>query len=125
MQLVAIALGGATGAVLRYLMTNFVSSTFAVGTHWAIVGVNVLGSILMGFAVGGFETAAWVSPHIKLFLMVGLLGGFTTFSTFSMDAVRLLEAGQTTEAFIHMGASLLLTVLACGLGLWLSRIILT
>ena len=121
MHLVAIAIGGALGAVLRYLSIaaiNAVSGpTFPLGT----LTVNVLGSFLMGLLVVCFQFTDWIPANMKLLLTVGFLGSFTTFSTFSMDTMRLFEAGQIGQALGYMVASLVLTVAACSLGLLVAR----
>ncbi len=121
MQLIAIALGGALGAVLRYLsimtIMTFLNSSFPLGT----LLVNVVGSLIMGVLVGGLDSMAWFDTRTTLFLITGVLGGFTTFSTFSMDAIKLLDSGQAFMAFTYMAVSLLFTVTACGLGFILAK----
>jgi CrcB protein len=110
---ISVALGGALGSVLRYLVGLVVA--FPMGT----LAVNVLGS----FAIG----VVWVHladrglQHWLPFIMTGVLGGFTTFSAFTLDALRLVEEGRMTAAGAYVLASLFLSVLACGLGLWIAR----
>jgi CrcB protein len=110
---ISVALGGAIGSVLRYLVGLVVA--FPLGT----LAVNVLGS----FAIG----LVWVHladrglQHWLPFLMTGVLGGFTTFSAFTLDALRLLEEGRMTAAGAYVLASLVASVLACALGLWIAR----
>ncbi|MEX3316626.1 CrcB family protein [Sulfitobacter sp. PS-8MA] len=109
--LIMVALGGALGASLRYLVG------LAVGFPLGTLAVNVAGSLAIG--------VVWVTLADKIlllpFLMTGLLGGFTTFSAFSLDTMRLLEAGRTAVAFSYVGASVILSLAACLLGLWLAR----
>lgn len=110
---ISVALGGAIGSVLRYLVGLVVA--FPLGT----LAVNVLGS----FAIG----LVWVHladrglQHWLPFLMTGVLGGFTTFSAFTLDALRLAEEGRMTAAGAYVLASLIASVLACALGLWIAR----
>ena len=106
-----VALGGALGSVLRALMGMAVSFPFGTLT------VNVLGSFLIGaaFALG---VADRTGAHP--FLMLGLLGGFTTFSTFSLDALKLVQAGQISGAALYVLASGLLSFAALVLGLLLA-----
>ena len=110
---ISVALGGAIGSVLRYLVGLFV--VFPLGT----LTVNVIGS----FAIG----LAWVHladkglQHWSPLLMTGVLGGFTTFSAFTLDALRLVEEGRITAAGGYVLASLIVSVLACALGLWLAK----
>ena len=111
--LISVALGGAIGSVLRYLVGLTVA--FPLGT----LTVNVIGS----FAIG----LIWVHladrglQHWLPFVMTGLLGGFTTFSAFTLDALRLVEEGRVTAAGAYVLASLVASVLACAVGIWIAR----
>lgn len=111
--LISVALGGALGAVLRYLVGLAV--VFPLGT----LAVNVIGSFLIGMV--WVMLAARGLQHWLPFVMTGLLGGFTTFSAFSLDALRLVEAGRVGAAGGYILASVALSLLACALGLWLAR----
>lgn len=107
-----VALGGAVGSVLRHAVG------LAVAFPFGTLAVNVAGSFLIG--------AAWVwladrAPGLVPLLMVGVLGGFTTFSTFSLDTLRLVEAGRPGAALAYVAASVLLSVLACGLAMLAAR----
>jgi CrcB protein len=110
---ISVALGGALGAVLRYLVGLAVA--FPMGT----ITVNVIGSFIIGLI--WVHLAARGLNHWQPFLMTGVLGGFTTFSAFTLDALRLVEAGRITAAGAYVLASLILSVLACALGLWIAR----
>lgn len=111
LQLLLIALGGAAGSVLRHLVQLAV--TAPLGT----LVVNVAGSFAMGVLVIVLAGRALVSPM----LLTGLLGGFTTFSAFSLDAVRLWEAGQATQALLYALTSVGLSCAALAAGLALAR----
>lgn len=106
--LVMVALGGAIGSVLRYGVGALVA--FPFGT----LAVNVAGSLLIG---AGWAWLAVRAPAAVPFLMVGILGGFTTFSTFSLDTLRLLGEGRIGLALAYVLASVLLSLAACGLGI--------
>jgi CrcB protein len=113
MTLIAVAAGGAIGAVLRYLIG--VSLAFPIGT----LTVNVIGSLVIGIVWALFNAKglqAWFP-----FVMTGLLGGFTTFSAFSLDTLRLVEAGMLAAAGGYVMASVLLSLAACAVGLWIFR----
>jgi len=113
-----VALGGAVGAVLRYLSTLGATRLFGAGFPWGTLFVNVLGGFLMGLlAVWFIEKGGRASP----LLMTGILGGFTTFSAFSLDAIRLLENGRPLVAGGYILGSVALALIACGAGLWLGR----
>jgi fluoride exporter len=106
-----VALGGAVGTVLRYLMVA------AIGAPWGTMVVNVLGSCLIGVLF------VWLGAKDgwQFFLMTGLLGGFTTFSAFSLDTLKLIEAGQTLQAGLYVLGSVTLSLAAVALGTALAR----
>jgi CrcB protein len=106
-----IALGGALGSVLRYLMVA------AIGAPWGTAAVNVLGSLAIGALFVLLDArAGW-----QLFLMTGLLGGFTTFSAFSLDTLKLVQAGQPAQAALYVLGSVTLSLLAVALGVALAK----
>ncbi|MDG1377599.1 MAG: fluoride efflux transporter CrcB [Yoonia sp.] len=110
---ISVAIGGALGAVARYLVGLAVA--FPLGT----LTVNVIGSLAIGlvwalFAARGLQT--WLP-----LVMTGFLGGFTTFSAFSLDTLRLVEGGRYAAAGGYVFASVLLSLLACAFGLWLAK----
>jgi fluoride exporter len=104
--LAQVAIGGAIGSVLRYV------TVAAFGAPWAVMAVNVLGSFVMGWLFVVLATRATLSP----LLMAGVLGGFTTFSAFSLDALRLWQADQPVQAVLYVGLSVGLSLLAVVLG---------
>ena len=116
-----VALGGAIGATLRWLTGQLTLRVMGPGFPWGTVTVNVLGSFLMGIMVvalahkGGTRAAP--------FLMTGLLGGFTTFSAFSLDAVALMERGQFSLAAVYVGGSVIIGLAALVLGMTLTRMV--
>ncbi|MEO6095474.1 MAG: fluoride efflux transporter CrcB, partial [Fibrobacteria bacterium] len=93
MQWIWIALGGALGSMGRYFVQSRVHAAQAGAFPMGTLTVNLIGSALIGFLAGWFFTAS-PSPNLKLFLMVGILGGFTTFSSFSLDNLNLIRDGQ-------------------------------
>ncbi len=105
-----VAFGGALGAALRYL------ATLLWPAPWGVLAVNVAGSLAIGLLAGR------LSPALAPLLITGVLGGFTTFSAFSLDALRLVEGGRLGAAALYVGGSVGLSVLACALGLWLGRL---
>lgn len=122
MTFIYIAAGGAIGSVLRYLVMGVVGRAFVSSFPYGTLGVNVLGSAFMGVLVGLLARYLPANQNeLRLFLAVGVLGGFTTFSAFSLDVVTLIEGQQMTQAAIYVLASVLLSVAALMLGLWLVR----
>ena len=109
--LLSVALGGAIGALLRHLAVT------AFGAPWTVVAVNALGSFLIGLT---FVALADL-PAVALFVMTGVLGGFTTFSAFTLDTLKLWEAGQFAQAALYVGTSVLISLGAVTLGVSLAR----
>ena len=115
-----VALGGAIGAVLRFLAgVGVMRITGPTPFPVAIMGVNVLGSFLMGVFV--VLAAKKGFTHLSPFVMTGLLGGFTTFSAFSLEAVALYERGDTAAAGVYVIASVGLSIIGLMLGLAVAR----
>lgn len=125
MQLLLLAsAGGAIGAGLRYLVNEAFAARGLVAFPWATLTVNVAGCLVMGLLVGMFAERSQVSHELRVFLTTGVLGGFTTFSAFSMDFARLTEGGEAGAAIAYAAASVVLSIAAVFLGLWLSRTVL-
>ena len=111
--------GGALGAGGRYLVNVTAMRLLGPGFPWATVFVNVVGSLVMGVLVGVF--AARSLTHLHPFALTGVLGGFTTFSAFSLDAALLWERGEAGLAALYVGASVILSLAAVAAGLGLMR----
>lgn len=122
MQLIlAIAAGGALGALARHFLAQQVTHLAGSGFPWGILLANVVGSFLMGVLV---EVSALVwqpAPALRAFLAVGFLGAFTTFSTFALDVALLYERGALALAAAYVTLSVLLAVGGLFAGLWLVR----
>jgi CrcB protein len=124
-NLFLVAIGGAFGACSRYLFIEMVilfhrGSSFPIGT----ILVNIIGSFLMGvlhFFLTHYLDS--ISPQTRLLLATGFLGGFTTFSAFSIDAFRLISAGQFGIAFAYIFSSVIFSILAIFFGFYLSKLI--
>jgi len=119
--LLAVAAGGALGAVSRYLTVSLILLATGGGFPWGTLTVNVLGSFLMGMIVELFALHVNVSQDVRFFLMVGFLGSFTTYSTFSLDVHLLLSRGEWLPALSYIAASNILSVAALMAGLFLIR----
>ena len=122
--ILAVAAGGACGAVGRYMV--MVGATRLLGLHFPFgtLIVNIVGSFLLGMLAEGLALAWTVSPETRLFLVVGFLGAFTTFSTFSLDVVSLYQRGQVLLAAVYLLSSVVLSVGALFAGLRAMRQIL-
>ena len=122
-MIMAIAIGGAAGAVGRYFVNLGMASILGHGFPWGTLVVNIGGSLIMGVLVHVMATSWTVSSDVRAFMTVGVLGAFTTFSTFSLDAVTLYERGQIGLATIYVIVSVTAAVGALVLGLKLARVI--
>jgi CrcB protein len=110
-------MGGAIGSIGRVLMSNFVTRFAGEEFPFGTIAVNVTGAILMGVLAGYGESEPGkllFSQSARTFLMIGLLGGYTTFSSFSLQTFLLIEQGNITGAFLNI----LLSVLLCLAGIW-------
>ncbi len=123
-SLFSVALGGAAGASLRYLAGVGIVRLFGhMGFPVAIITVNVIGSFLMGVFV--VLAAQRGLTHLSPLVMTGLLGGFTTFSAFSLEAVTLYERGAVGQAALYVGISVVASIGALVAGLWMARSVLS
>jgi CrcB protein len=106
----AVATGGAIGSVARYLVGIGSGKLFGLNFPWGTLIINVTGSFLIGLFIGLFA-ARWDLPQaMRVFLTVGMCGGYTTFSTFSLDAFYLMERGEVAAAGAYMVGSVVLSV---------------
>ena len=118
----SVAIGGAIGASLRYGFGRWALHMFGNGFPWGTFGVNILGSLAMGVAAALMvERFPGDWARFAPFLMTGVLGGFTTFSAFSLDFVMLVERGEAARAALYAGGTVALTIVALWAGLWLGR----
>ena len=121
-SLLLVMAGGAVGSGARYLTGRWALAAWGPGFPWGTLIVNLLGGFLMGALVGGLARLSVPGENWRLLLAVGVLGGFTTFSAFSLDSVVMLERGDVALAFIYILASVIGSIIALFAGLSLSRI---
>ncbi len=120
-----VAMGGAVGALLRFLTVGWASRAFGLDFPWGTMIVNILGSFVMGLlAVMLLERFDGSWGRYAPLLMTGVLGGFTTFSAFSLDALYLMERGRIGSALAYVGGSVGLAILGLFIGLAAARAIL-
>lgn len=123
--IILVALGGALGAAARYITMEGIGKLLGFGFPYGTLTVNVIGSFLMGILIAFLARHtlynAEISQEIRLFLAVGLLGGYTTFSAFSLDVVTLIERGEMGSAFTYVIASVVFSVGGLFAGLFLMR----
>ncbi len=120
-QMFAIAGGGALGALLRFWVSGWVYAVAGRGFPYGTLVVNVAGSLAMGFLYIWLLERVAGAVAWRAFVLIGLLGAFTTFSTFSLETLNLIEAGQLARALLNMLLSVTLCVAAAALGVLLAR----
>ncbi len=115
-SLLAVASGGALGAASRYAVVVFCAQVLGSSFPWGTLAVNVVGSLLMGVMFKWFLVSGELSENLRLFLTTGFLGGFTTFSAFSLDAVGLVQQSAYSLSLLYVMASVIASVLALWFG---------
>jgi len=120
-QIIAISVGASAGALSRWGTVILMQRWFGAGYPWATLVVNAVGSFLLGFLVIWFLDRTHLSDLLRLLLTVGFLGSFTTFSTFSVETVRLMEQGSITMSLIHTIGSVVLCIFMAWLGMLLAK----
>ncbi len=118
LQILAIAVGGAIGSVLRFTLSGSVHQLLGREFPFGTLSVNVLGSLLMGFLYIVLLERASLGAEWRALLLIGLLGAFTTFSTFSLETLNLIESG----ALVKAGMNILLSVTLCLLAAWVGML---
>jgi CrcB protein len=112
-SLLLVGAGGAFGSIARYAV-SMLFAHFSICSHWATLVVNVIGSFLIGLSIPIFSNGA------HLFAVVGFCGGFTTFSTFSSQALQLFQAGERLTASVYVAASVIVSIAMVLLGMFLA-----
>jgi fluoride exporter len=121
--IVWVAAGGALGALSRYSFNAGVSRAIGENFPWGILLVNVLGCFLMGLASAYMIEKMPAQDGLKIFVTTGFLGGFTTFSAFAYDTMKLIQSGHSSSALFYVTATVLLSIIAVFAGFALSRIL--
>ena len=117
----AVAIGGVLGCWARYAMTNLVQSIYGRDFPYATLSINVLACFLMGFLFEETLERLTISPILRLGILTGFLGGFSTFSTFAMETLLLAEQGDLAEGLLYILISVVLGLAAVTGGVYLAR----
>lgn len=120
----AVGSGGFAGSVLRFLVYKYLENPSQSGLPWGTLAVNILGSLLAGILFGISEKTNLIPETLSLFLLVGFCGGFTTFSAFALDNIRLFQAGAYAQNFLYITSTILLGIFAIFAGHYIAVTIL-
>ncbi|HEY1655688.1 MAG TPA: CrcB family protein [Candidatus Tumulicola sp.] len=118
----AVGLGGALGSILRYAVALWTVERIGPGFPWHTAAINIVGSLAIGAVAAYVQSGVGVSPLVSAFVMVGILGGFTTFSTFSFDTLTLIADGAGGLALAYCAGTVILGLLAAFAGMALTRL---
>jgi CrcB protein len=118
---IAIAIGGTLGCWARYAMTNLVQSIWGRDFPYATMSINVLGSFLMGFLFVFTLERMTISPAMRAGILTGVLGGYTTFSTFEMETLLLVQQGEAVKALLYIFLSVVLGFACAFAGVYIAR----
>jgi len=121
MQILYIGLFGAFGCVSRYLVSGWVYALAGRSLPWGTLAVNVVGSLLLGFLMESGLRSTLLPAQVRMGITTGFMGGFTTFSTFSYETVRLMEEGSALQAGANVVLNMTVCVVFAGLGIYLAR----
>jgi len=116
-----VFIGAGLGGVLRYVLSYFVQKQFPPYFAYGTLAVNLIGSFILGLMIFGLDEKELINPTLKLFIGIGFCGGFTTFSTFSLETFNLLRDAEFLLAFINITANVVLTVLGIYLAYLITR----
>jgi len=123
LEILMVGTGGFLGASGRYLTGKMVNHLIpAAQLPWGTIAVNIIGCFVIGFITGLYIFKEGMNPYLKLFVLVGILGGYTTFSAFSMETLELLKNGYTLRATLNLGVTFCLTLAAVGIGFYVASI---
>ncbi len=121
LNVILVALGGAAGSVVRYGTGLATTRLMGPGFPWGTITVNIVGSFVIGVFIEAIARRFDASEPLRLLLVTGFLGGFTTFSSFSLDTMALIERGEAPLALVYVAASVVLSLLAVAAGLAVMR----
>ena len=120
-NLFLVLLGGGFGSIARYLLSYFFTKNNTLSFPWATFIANSIGCLIIGLLFGYIQKNNLQNETLKLLLITGFCGGFTTFSSFALENYNLLQNNHQITAYIYMASSIILTITAVGLGSYLSK----
>ncbi len=115
-KFVLLAIGGITGTIARYALAGSVSEAFGAGFPYGTLAVNILGCFIIGFLAAISESKFLLGPNLRLLLMIGFCGAFTTFSTLILETSNLIKGGETMRAFMNILLSVIIGFIVFRIG---------
>lgn len=122
-NMMLVFIGGGIGAAVRYWLSGLVYDKFGSGFPYGTMVVNVLGCLLIGLLMTGMQERFFVQPSLRIFITIGILGGFTTFSSFSYETVLLLRDGELFTATINVIGAVFTCLVATWIGMQLGKLL--
>ena len=120
-EILLVALGGAVGSAARYVVSRYVGETVASVFPWPTFAVNIVGCLIIGL-LSTLVSAGTLTPAMKLILITGFCGGFTTFSTFANENLSLMRTGDMLVAALYIGLSMICGIIAAYVGMKIGRL---
>lgn len=124
-EIIAVLIGGAIGSLLRFVMSRWINDVMPKNFPWGILFVNIFGCLLMGLLSGFLVERYTLSAFWRAGIFLGFLGGFTTFSSFSLDTIQLFQAGAYVAGFMYIFSSVVYSLLATALGFVVAKVVLS
>ncbi|MDD4876970.1 MAG: fluoride efflux transporter CrcB [Dehalococcoidales bacterium] len=122
-KFILLAIGGITGTIARYLLGGFIYEVLGTSFPYGTLVVNLLGCFIVGFLAALMESKFMLSPNLRLLLMIGFCGAFTTFSTFIFETSNLIRGGETSKAFVNVILSVIIGFVVFRIGVFLGDIL--
>lgn len=119
--IILVGIGGGLGSIFRYLTTVYVTKYVQTSFPFGTFTVNIIGCLIVGVLIGLFERQKLTNPDLKFLFITGFCGGYTTFSAFASENIKLFQSGNTFTAFLYIAASVVISLFAVWVGLSLTK----